>query len=188
MTPDSGSRFGAIPGRSRARGRVDPVARTHVMQFCRASGAASSRPEALGLRRGARRRQTAPHWSCAGRSRLGLPDEVGLWRRSGGSDRRDCAGQLEVVEDPAHDENVGDRRDQRARTAPLKTRENVDGEHSVAVRSAQRSLRVRAGFETGAGESGELEPERTYWVVRNSIRFDVATQGRRRRLTVPRWG
>ena len=63
-----------------------------------ASGAASasSRPEWPGLRSGARRRHTAPLWRCSARSRRGLPGELGLGRRSGGSDRRGCAGQLGV--------------------------------------------------------------------------------------------
>jgi len=37
------------------------------MLFCRASGAASSRTDAVGLRRGARRRHTAPPWRCSAR-------------------------------------------------------------------------------------------------------------------------
>jgi len=97
MTPGRGKRFGPIPGRSRAPGRVDPVPRSPVSVLRAGSGAASTRPEALGLRRGARRRHTAPLWSCAARSRRGLPGELGLGRRSGRSDRRSCAGQLEVA-------------------------------------------------------------------------------------------
>ena len=63
--------------------------------------------------------------------------------------------------DPAHDGPVGDHGDQPARTAAIGTRENVDGEHSVAVSSAQRSRRVLAGFESAAWKSGEPEPELT---------------------------
>jgi len=42
----------------------------HVKLFCRASGAVSTRPEALGLRPRARRRHTAPPHGAATRRRL----------------------------------------------------------------------------------------------------------------------
>ena len=49
----------------------------------------------------------------------GLPGELGLGRRPGGSDRRRGSWPLEVFEDPAHDEPVGDPRDQPARAAAV---------------------------------------------------------------------